>query len=419
MSDLTATPVAEAADSLESQQFPYWQENLRILPVANFLCSLGFALSWPFLPLMLRGLGAQGSLETWVGYIMLGFNIIGFAISPIWGDIADHYGRKIMVLRAMLGMGFVMVLVPFARTPLIFAVMVALVGIFYGYMNASMALLVANTPPRRIGSALAYAQTGGMVGQTVGPAVGAMLAALIEQQHLMFWISGGFMLSGGALVAFFVREKKTAVSGPWQPDWVGSLRELLAVPHIAPLFFLAFMFAALWYGNVTIISVYMLQLLAVQSGIAGSEAFWVGAAAAGLAIASTVSMPFWGRALDRFGPSRVLLVAIVAAVLTHAPLPFLQTPLQLVIARLAFGLACAAMLPAIIQLVRMHAPAGKDARAIAYGTSFQCIGIGLMPFFAGMIGPVLGLRSYFAVCTVLTLLGLTSRLRSAGRRQTI
>lgn len=403
-------------DADESRQFPYWRRNLKALPIANFLCSMGFALSWPFLPLMLRGLGARGSLETWVGYIMLGFNIIGFAISPIWGDIADHYGRKVMVLRAMLGMGVVMALVPFAQTPLWFAVMVVLVGFFYGYMNASMALLVANTPPRRIGSALAFAQTGGMVGQTIGPAVGAMLAALIDRQHWLFWISGGLMLSGGVLVTLFVREKKQVVAGPWRPDWVGSLRELLAVPHIGPLYLLSFLFAALWYGNVTIISIYMLQLLAAQPASAGAEAFWVGAAAIGLAVTSIAAVPLWGRALDRFGPTRILLFATAAAAVTHAPLLFLQTPLQLVLARLAFGLTSAAMLPAIIQLLRMHAPAGKDARAISYASSFQCLGMGLAPFFAGLIGPVLGLRAYFALFIALTLGGLMLWLRRAGNR---
>jgi hypothetical protein len=43
-----------AAD--EVARYPYWQANLRALTVANFLCSLGFALSWPFLPLMVREL---------------------------------------------------------------------------------------------------------------------------------------------------------------------------------------------------------------------------------------------------------------------------------------------------------------------------------------------------------------------------
>jgi MFS family permease len=294
--------------------------------------------------------------------------------------------------------------------------MVVSVGFFYGYMNASMALLVANTPPRRIGSALAFAQGGGLVGQTIGPALGALLAASIDREHWLFWISGGMMLSGGLLVALFVREKKLIVAGPWRPDWIGSLREILVEPQMAPLYLLSFLFAALWYGNVTIISIYMLQLLAAQPAGSGSEAFWVGAAAMGLAVTSVVAMPLWGRALDRFGPSRILLFATVAAALSHAPLPFLQTPLQLVLVRLAFGLTSAAMLPAIIQLVRMHAPAGKDARAIAYASSFQCIGMGLVPFCAGLIGPVLGLRVYFALCVVLTLGSLTLWLRAARNR---
>ena len=177
-----------------------------------------------------------------------------------------------------------------------------LVGFFNGFMPASMALLVANTPARRIGSALSFAQTGALVGQTMGPAVGAVLAALIDRQHWLFWISGGMMLSGGALVALFVREKKQVVAGPWRPHWVGSLRELLAVQRMAPLYLLSFLFAALWYGNVAIISIYMLQLLAAQPAGAGSEAFWVGAAAMALAVTSVVAMPLWGRVLDRFGP---------------------------------------------------------------------------------------------------------------------
>src|SRR3990167_4851732 len=124
---MIARRAVDPADIRESQHFPYWRHNLKVLPIANLLCGMGFALSWPFLPLMLRGLGVRENLETWVGYMLLVFNLIGFAISPIWGDIADHYGRKIMVLRAMLGIGVVMILVPFAQTPLWFAVMVMLV----------------------------------------------------------------------------------------------------------------------------------------------------------------------------------------------------------------------------------------------------------------------------------------------------
>ena len=403
---------APATNDNEERRFPYWRRNLKVLPVSNLLASLGFGISWPFLPLMVRSLGVQENLVTWVGYIALGFYIISFVMNPIWGGIADHYGRKIMVLRATLGMGFFMTLVPFAPTPLAFACLLMLVGIFNGSTAAGMALLVANTPPKRIGSALSLAQTGTLVGQTMGPAVGALLAAAIERQHWLFWISGSLLLIAGALVATFVREIKQLAAGPWRIQWIGSLRELLAVPRIGPLYLLSFLFSVMWSGNVTIMSVYALQLLSAHPAGTGTEAFWLGAVAMGLGISGLVAMPLWGRVLDRHDPARVLAIATAAAAVTHVPLLVLQTPLQLVLARVAFGLSAAAMQPAIVRLLKEHAPQGMDARAISYGSSFQFMAMGLAPFVAGLVGPTLGLRSYFALTIALMLAGLVLWVRS-------
>jgi MFS family permease len=105
-------------------------------------------------------------------------------------------------------------------------------------------------------------------------------------------------------------------------------------------------------------------------------------------------------------------------VITHLPLLFLQTPLQLVLARVAFGLTAAGMQTAIFHLLRIHAPAGMDARAISYATAFQFLAMGVAPFFAGLIGPLLGLRAYFGVTILFMLGGLALWLRAgkAGKR---
>lgn len=402
-----------AAASDEDSRYPYWRRNRLVLPIANVLCGLGFSLAWPFVPLMVRGLGVRENLETWVGYMLLVFYLVGFVVNPIWGSIADHYGRKIMVLRAMIGMGCSMMLVPFAPTPIWFASLLLLLGIFNGYTPAGVALLVANTPPTRIGHTVSLAQTGGLVGMAIGPAAGAALAAVLDRQHWMFWISSSFMLSGGMLVALWVREVKQVASGPWRPQWIGSLRDLLAVPHIGPLLFLAFLFSLMWHGSVTNISVFVMQLLQKQGAGVGAEAFWVGAAAMGLALSMLVSMPLWGRILDGVGPGPVLAFSTAATVVTHLPLLVLETPLQLVLARVAFGLTAAAMPPAIFQLLRMHAPAGMDARAISYASAFQFLAMGLAPFFAGLIGPVLGLRAYFGLTILLMAGGLALWIRTS------
>jgi DHA1 family multidrug resistance protein-like MFS transporter len=408
------TDAAKAAGDDESQQYPSWRRNLRVLPAANLLCGVGFFLSWPFVPLMLRGLGVHENLETWVGYMLLVFYLVSFVINPIWGSIADHYGRKVMVLRAMMGMGSAMMLVPLASTPIWFASVFMLIGLFNGYTPAGVALLVANTPPTRIGRAVSLAQTGGMLGQAMGPAVGAMLAAAIDRQHWLFWISGAFMLSGGTLVAFFVREVKQIAPGPWRPRWLGSLRDLLAVPRIGLLYLLAFFFSVMWNGSITNISLFVLQLLKAQRADSEAEAFWVGAAAMALAFSMLVALPLWGRVVDRIGPGRVLAFAAAASIVTHIPLLVLETPLQLVIARAAFGLTAAGMPTAIFALLRAHAPPGMDARAISYASAFQFFAMGLAPFTAGLIGPVLGLRAYFAL-TILLMLGGLMLWRRPGR----
>jgi MFS family permease len=402
----------------DEERYPHWRRNRRVFPFANLLCGLGFNLTWPFVPLMVRDLGVRENLETWVGYMLLAFYLVSTAASPIWGGIADHYGRKLMVLRAMLGMGVTMLLVPFAPTPLWFAAALMLFAIFNGFTPAGVSLIVANTPPTRIGSAVSLAQTGGQVGHAMGPVIGAALAALLDRQHALYWFSAGCMLSGGLLVLFYVREVKQLAPGPWRPRLVGSFRELVKVPRIAPLFLLAFLFSIMWHGSIANISLFMLQLLEIsQPGAdAGTEASWVGAAATALALSMMIALPLWGRVIDRIGPGRVLVFAAAASVVTHLPLLVLDTPLQLVLSRVAFGLTAAGMQTAIFQLLRIHAPAGMDARALSYATAVQFLAMGVAPFTAGLIGPAFGLRAYFAVTIVLMLGGIVLWLRTASRK---
>jgi DHA1 family multidrug resistance protein-like MFS transporter len=394
------------ASDEESRQFPYWRSNRRVIPLANLLCGLGFSLAWPFVPLMVRGLGIRENLETWVGYMLLVFYLVAFFVNPVWGSIADHYGRKLMVLRAMLGMGLAMMLVPLASTPLWFAAALMFVAIFNGFTPAGVSLLVANTPPRRIGSTVALAQTGGLVGHAIGPAAGAAMVAVLDQEHALYWISAGLMTSGGLLVLLYVNEVKQVVTGPWRLQWLGSLKTLLAVRGIGSLILLGFLFSVMWHGSVTNITVFMLQLLEGRGVDTAGEAKWIGAAAMAGAVCMLVATPFWGRVLDRTGPARVLLICGIATVVTHVPMLVLETPWQLVLARAAFGLTAAGMPAAIVYLLRNISPAGMDARAISYMTAFQFFGMGIAPFLAGLIGPVLGLRAYFALNIVMMAAGL-------------
>jgi MFS family permease len=242
-----------------------------------------------------------------------------------------------------------------------------------------------------------------------------VLAAVVSHYHWLFWISGVLMLLGGALVGALVREVKQLAPGRWRLRWLGPLRELLVVPRLGRLYLLGFLFSMMWSGNVTVMSIYVLDLLPGDMPGSSIEAYWVGACAVALGVSGFVAMPLWGRVLDRRDPARVLAFAAAAAVVTHLPLLFLQTPLQLVVSRVAFGLSAAAMPTAIVRLVKENAPPGMDARAISYGQSFQFMAMGLAPFVAGLVGPAFGLRTYFAMTIVLMAGGLVLWLKSTKR----
>jgi MFS family permease len=137
----------------------------------------------------------------------------------------------------------------------------------------------------------------------------------------------------------------------------------------------------------------------------------MGAVAMAIAVSSALALPLWGRVLDRLEVKRVLAIALAAGAIGGIPTVLAQSPLQLALARFAFGLLAAGAMPAMVTVLKSLAPAGMEARAMAVGTAFGMLGMGSGPLLGGLIGPLLGLRAYFAVNVVLLALGLAAWLR--------
>ncbi|WP_421020643.1 hypothetical protein, partial [Klebsiella pneumoniae] len=91
----------------------------------------------------------------------------------------------------------------------------------------------------------------------------------------------------------YVGEVKQLAAGPWRVRWIGGLREMLAAPRVGLLYLLNFLFMIMWYGGVTVISIFVLQLLEARGADAAEEAYWVGAAAMAMAAGTVVALPLW------------------------------------------------------------------------------------------------------------------------------
>jgi MFS family permease len=403
-----------APDARESAQYPYWRRNMISLALANTVLTAGFSAASPYLPLILREMGFGGSLETWVGLMVGGFFFVSFFFTPVWGMVADHFGRKSMVLRAGMGMGAWYLLLPWLPNPWLFVAMYMVMGAFNGFVPASLALAATNTPVRKMGKALSTIQTGALLGNTFGPAVGGVLAVVLPNHRLLFIMSGLCILSAGFIALIFAQETRQADRGRFEFHPLRDLASLARIPGVPLLYGLNFLVSVSFWGSIPVVSVYTLNLLHAGGTLApGDEEFWMGAVAMALAVASTLALPLWGRVLDRLEPSRVLALCMLTGTLGSVFTVLALTPLHLVLARLAFGLLAVGAMPTLVTMMRRLSPAGMDARALALGTAFGMLGMGCGPLLGGFIGPFLGLRTYFAVNTVLLLIGFLTWVRFA------
>jgi MFS family permease len=118
-------PGALAADAIPPAESPAdpafdWRRNLAALWVAQFTAIFGFTFVIPFLPIYLRtdlGVRSDSELAFWTGLVVGASGFTLAIANPIWGMLADRFGRKQMIVRAMIGGGVVIALMGFVRTP--------------------------------------------------------------------------------------------------------------------------------------------------------------------------------------------------------------------------------------------------------------------------------------------------------------
>ena len=112
-----------------------WQRNLFAVTAASFIGFTGFTLVMPFLPLyfQLLGVGDLGEIAMWSGLSLGVTPAVTAMLAPVWGRLADRYGRKIMVERSLISFVIVMASMAFVtRAWHVFALR-AVQGLFAGY----------------------------------------------------------------------------------------------------------------------------------------------------------------------------------------------------------------------------------------------------------------------------------------------
>jgi DHA1 family multidrug resistance protein-like MFS transporter len=204
----TGEPAPESHTSLPVEAGrEAWRRNLIFIWVGVFVGLLGANFVFPFIPFFLKDeLGVADSRVSY--YTGLTASVTGLSLTltaPLWGSLADRYGRKPMFVRALVGAGLLILLMGLVQTVWQLVALRFAMGAFAGTMGAAAALVAATTPRERVGYALGTLQTGVFAANMLGPFVGGVVAAQLGLRE-SFFFCGGLYLVACALVFFFVKE---------------------------------------------------------------------------------------------------------------------------------------------------------------------------------------------------------------------
>ncbi|VFS91229.1 Metal-tetracycline/H(+) antiporter [Kluyvera cryocrescens] len=147
-----------------------WKVNLISVWLGCFFTGLAISQILPFLPLYVAQLGVTSheSLSMWSGLTFSVTFLVSAIVSPMWGSLADRKGRKLMLLRASLGMAIAILLQAFATNVWQLFILRAVMGLTSGYIPNAMALVASQVPrgAQRLGAEYAIdgAKSPGVIG---------------------------------------------------------------------------------------------------------------------------------------------------------------------------------------------------------------------------------------------------------------
>lgn len=353
-----------------------WKRTLWILWVADFLVVAGTSLIIPFLPLFVQDLGVHklSAVEQWSGWIFAVQMLTAAFFQPIWGAVADKYGRKPMLLRAGIGMGAMTILMGFVTAPWQLLVLRFVNGVFAGFISMAISLQASVTPKEYSGRALGTLQTGQVAGALIGPLIGGILAEAVGFRWV-FILTGLLLLLASVVVWMYVHEHTH-----------GSQAATREKPNISKRHVLVLLLPVFIASLVTQLGMMSIQpILTIYTALLykGSHLeFIAGLVVACAGIANLIGSPILGKFSDVVGPKKILVISLVLCALSFLPQVFAHGIPMLMVGRFLLGLFVGGMLPSLAVLVKKLAPEEMQAQAFGINSSFQ--------FLGSLVGPILG-----------------------------
>lgn len=364
-----------------------WVVTLTILVGSAFLMDMSFTMITPFLPVYLSSeLGAKASeVDMWSGAVFAVTFFVSGLLGPVWGVLADRKSRKLMALRASIGLTISYALCGIVQTPMQLFAARFFQGLCAGLYPALLALLAASIPARKTGLSMGLMQGGMTVGAVVGPFVGGVLADYFGMRESFFVASVALGLIS-LLIGFCIKEKPRTVkvtSRNWF-DW-----SVLRQPAIFKMLIACAVIHASLFSAQPILPLYIAQLQGSMDNIMMLSGTIFSVCAISIMIAS----PILGAAGQRFGFLKVLSCSLFFAGLLISAQVLGRTPFEFGVWRFIAGFAIAGLIPLVNSIISTECPPDKKGEVFGFNFLTGHAGMALGPFAAGALSGWFGYQA--------------------------
>lgn len=395
-----------------------WKRNLAFIWIGVFVGLLGANFVFPFIPFYIRELGVTDKSQI-AYYTGLSGSVTGLSLTltaPLWGALADRYGRRPMFIRALVGAGLLIAVMGIATAVWQLILLRFLMGAFAGTMGAAAALVAATTPRERVGYALGTLQTGLFTANMLGPVIGGIVAANLGIRESFIFCAALYLLAA-ALVFFFVHEPKESIAvrpahaGPGRGGGLlANLKTVVAERQILLMMGLLF---ALWLSTTFVRPVMPISIddFSDQSSSGAprvtlslpfatfrlKEEAATGILFGIVGLTSTVAALVVAPLGQRIGYRNCVAGAALLTGLLYLPVALAGNFATFGLLLGAVGLFQGAMVPGTNALIAVSAPEGMQGSAFGLAASMQSLALLVGPLGGGFVSGLLGISAVYVV----------------------
>ncbi len=376
-----------------------WKRTLYVTWIAETIAILGFSFIFPFLPFYIQELGINDPRQVaiWAGLLVTA-PALGLIISaPIWGILADRFGRKIMVERAMFAGGTLIILMGLAKNVQQLLWLRFTQGLLTGTITAAIALVAATIPRKRSGFGLGLMQTSVFTGASLGPWIGG-LAADFWGYKTSFFVAGAIVLAAGIMIFFGVEEKFIPFKILQKKDKIRKRKFSLRNNF---LIILGILFLIQLGGTIVvpIFPLFVQKLLSSSTHLASTTGFILAVSGIVAAFAAVTI----GKISDKFGYRNILILCTIFAGIFCILQSCAQNTIQLLWYRVAFGLAVGGVIPTINAIINLGTSQKEVGRRFGISSSVSAMGSALGPLIGGTVASVFAIQTPFLFSGILFL----------------